>query len=91
MLETDDLILAAAAALGRVEPSPTNVRLASPCRVNHADIARSGVEEGLKLALRALRDRSGSLSRVPTDHPTDGHASEASAPATAVSPQDPWR
>jgi hypothetical protein len=58
MLTTDDLTRAAEMVVGRVSPEADEPD--APCPSNHLDIARAGVEEGLKLALRLLRgtDRS---------------------------------
>lgn len=59
MLTTDDLARAAETVIGRVSPEADAPDV--PCRSNHLAIARAGVEEGLKLALRLLRDLSRAL------------------------------
>ena len=51
MLTTDDVTSAAETVVGRASPEPD-----APCPSNHLAIARAGVEEGLRLALRVLRD-----------------------------------
>ena len=57
MLTVDDLTRAAETVVARVNPDSD--RCDSPCRSNHLDIARAGVEEGLQLALRLLRHQHG--------------------------------
>ena len=54
MLTTDDLARAAEMVVGRISPEADEPD--APCLSNHLAIARAGVEEGLKLALRLLRD-----------------------------------
>ena len=68
MLTTDDLARAAEMVVGRVSPEADEPD--APCLSNHLDIARAGVEEGLKLALRLLR--SGDRS-TPEPHPGSNH------------------
>ena len=68
MLTTDDLARAAEMVVGRISPEADEPD--APCLRNHLDIARAGVEEGLKLALRLLRngDRSAPYSDSGYDH-----------------------
>ena len=68
MLTTDDLTRAAEMVVGRVSPGADEPD--AGCLSNHRAIARAGVEEGLKLALRLLRggDRS-----APEPHPGSNH------------------
>jgi hypothetical protein len=54
MLTTDDLTRAAQAVVSRVSSDANEPD--APCQSNHLAIARAGLEEGLKLALRRLRD-----------------------------------
>ena len=53
MLTTDDLARAAEMVVGRLSSEADEPDV--PCLRNHLDIARAGIEEGLKLALRLLR------------------------------------
>ena len=68
MLTTDDLARAAEVVVGRV--SPETDEPSARCQSNHLVIARAGVEAGLKLALRLLRDgdRSAPESDPGYDH-----------------------
>ena len=91
MLGPDDLTQVADVALSRVQLPSDEVRLANPCHIDHADIARAGVEEGLKLALRLLQGRFGSPVYLSANNPVTGRASDAGAPTPADSPQDSWR
>lgn len=59
MLTTDDLAHAAEMVVGRVSPNADE--RGAPCQSNHLVIARAGVEEGLKLALRLLRHEHGAV------------------------------
>jgi hypothetical protein len=68
MLTTDDLARAAELAVGRVSPEADEPD--ARCLSNHLAIARTGVEEGLKLALRLLRDGDRS---TPEPHPGPNH------------------
>jgi hypothetical protein len=72
MLTTDDLACAAEMVVGRVSPRADEPD--APCLSNHLAIARAGVEEGLKLALRLLRDgdRSTPESDSGCDHDQRG-------------------
>ena len=91
MLGPDDLGRMAKVALGRVQPEADVIHLQSRCHVDHEDIARAGVEEGLKLALQMLQERFGSTGCLPADDTTARSASEASVPAPAVEPRESWR
>ena len=91
MLAMDDLNRVAEVALDRVEPQADSVRRAMHCHVDHGDIARAGVEEGLKLALRLLRDQSGIPAVSQTDHPAGSHAPDSSCPRGAIEAQQTWR
>jgi hypothetical protein len=66
VLTADDLARAARVALDRVE-SVKDAAAADPdSRVDHFDLTLAGVEEGLKLAMRVLRQQSG---LTPTSDP----------------------
>lgn len=91
MLGPDDLARVADVALGRVQPDADVIHLESRCQVDHEDIARAGVEEGLKLALRMLHERFGSTGRLPADGTTARGARVASVPTPAAEPRESWR
>ena len=84
MLPSDDLNRVAEAALDRVQPQANDVLRATHCHVDHGDIARAGVEEGLKLALRLLQDQSGIPAVSQTDHPAASYAPDSSCPRGAI-------
>ena len=84
MLASDDLNRVAEAALDRVQTQADRVHLAIHCHIDHGDIARAGVEEGLKLALRLLQDRSGVPAGSQSDHPAGSHAPDSSCPRDAI-------
>ena len=87
----DDLTRVADIALGPVQPDADRVHLGSRCHVDHGDIARAGVEEGLKLALRVLHDRFGSTGCSPADVATARRDPEAKVPTPVVEPRESWR
>ncbi len=91
MLAMDDLNRVAEVALDRVEPQADSVRRAIHCHVDHGDIARAGVEEGLKLALRLLRDRSGVPAVSQTDRQPGSQAPESDCPRGVIEAQQTWR
>lgn len=59
MLTVDDLNRTARTVVARMDSVATTTASAPDCQADHLDIARVGIEEGLKLALRLLRDQSG--------------------------------
>lgn len=79
MLTTDDLARAAEMDVGRISPEADEPD--APCLSNHLDIARAGVEEGLKLALRLLRDAGRS---TPESASGDAHHQRCDLVSTAV-------
>ena len=89
MPEPDELTRVADIALGRVQSDTDRVDLTSHCHIDHGDIARAGVEEGLKLALRLLHDRFGSPDCLPADDMTARRTLEGSVPALPPSPATP--
>ena len=91
MLAMDDLNRVAEVALDRVEPQADSVRRAMHCHVDHGDIARAGVEEGLKLALRLLRDRTGAPALSQSDHSAGSQAPESDCPRGVIEAQQTWR
>ncbi len=89
MLESEDLTRVADVALGRVQPDADAIHLESRCHVAHGAIARAGVEEGLKLALRMLHDYLGSTRPLSVDDRTDSRAVPGCVPAASVEPGYP--
>ena len=89
MLGPDDLTRVADVALGRAEPDVDRTHLGSRCHVDHGAIARAGVKEGLKLALRMLHDRFGSTGCLPADTTTASRSLEDCIPAAAVELENP--
>ena len=89
MLESDDLTRVADVALGRVQPDADVIHTETRCHVDHGDIARAGVEEGLKLALRMLHDRFGSTRPLSVNVTTDRRAVRGWVPAASVEPRYP--
>ena len=71
MLTIDDLARAARVALDRVESTNDSAETDSSCRVYHLDVAQAGVEEGLKLATRVLRQQSGPTRTSDPDRTAD--------------------
>ena len=59
MLNVDELTQVAGVALSRVETEDTTAGHEPGCHVDHLAIARVGIEEGLKLALRLIREQPG--------------------------------
>ena len=57
MLTDDELTALAETALARVGARQPVNRHPDGCHVHHLDIARVAIEEGLKLALRLLREQ----------------------------------
>jgi hypothetical protein len=72
MLTLDDLTQMAGIVLSRVEPEEATAGHEAGCHVDHHEIARIGIEEGLNLALRMLREQSG----VTTPSDLDGSAAD---------------
>lgn len=56
MITIGDLARAATTALTRVSSGTTTGESETTCPLDHGVIARAGVEEGLELALRLLRE-----------------------------------
>ena len=85
MLTTDDLARAAEMVVGRVSPEADEPD--APCPSSHLDIARAGVEEGLKLALRLLRHEHGVAAASTVAGARDGqHDSVLAATIEASEP-----
>jgi hypothetical protein len=72
MLTTDDLVHASETVVHRVNLGADVPD--APWRIDHLDIARAGVEAGLELALRRLREwfHSASDSNLGCDHDHHG-------------------
>jgi len=58
VLADDELTRVAEIAAARVDREGTADRHGPECHVDHVTIARTGIEEGLKLAARLLREQS---------------------------------
>jgi hypothetical protein len=84
VLPSDDLNRVAEAALNRVQPQANGLLRATHCHVDHGDIARAGVEEGLKLALRLLQGLSGVAAVARADRPAGSHMADSSCPRGAI-------
>ena len=67
MLTVDELTHVAEIALSRVDPEEPTVGHESGCHVDHLEIDRVGIEEGLKLALRMLREQPGVMRTSELD------------------------
>ena len=67
MLTVDELTVLAGIALGRVEAEEVTAGRDTGCHVDHLTIARVGIEEGLKLALRLLREQPGAMRTSEMD------------------------
>jgi hypothetical protein len=91
MSESDDLNRVAGVALDRVQPRPDSVWRAMPCHVDHGDVARAGVEEGLKLALRLLQEQSGVTTSPEPGHADASPALEPNSLRRAVETEQTWR
>ena len=57
MVTTDDVTQAAGNALAHVEHKSVAAGHETGCSVDHLEIARLGISEGLKLALQMLREQ----------------------------------
>ena len=67
MLTGEELTQVAGIALSRVGLEEPTVGHETGCHVDHLEIARAGIEEGLKLALRLLRKQPGVLTTSGMD------------------------
>src|SRR5205823_5893442 len=85
VLTADDVARATRVALDRVESVRDSAETDSNCRVDHLGIAQAGVEEGLKLAMRVLRQQSGPIRTSYPDHTASAELRELTYPAPGVS------
>jgi hypothetical protein len=67
LLTDDELARVAETVVTRVDPEGAADPHEPECRVDHVAIARVGIEEGLKLAARLLRERSGRRTTSASD------------------------
>ena len=85
MLTVDDLARGARTALDRVDSVEVTVAGDPVCAVDHLGIAQAGVEEGLALALRVLREQFGPMRTSGTDRTVDDETRELPCPTPDVS------
>ena len=85
MLTVDSLAQAARIALDRVDSVEVSVAGDPVCAVDHFDIAQAGVEEGLELALRALREQFGPMRTSGTARTVDDETRELPCPTPDLS------
>lgn len=67
MLTADELTHVAGMVLSRVGPKEVTAGHETGRHVDHLEIARVGIEEGLKLALRMLREQPGVMRTSDLD------------------------
>ena len=91
MLTVDDLARAARSVLDRVDSVEVTVAGDPVCAVDHLDIAQAGIEEGLELALRVLREQFGPTRTSGTDRTVDDELRELPCPTPGVSHQSSGR
>ena len=85
MLTVDDLARAARSVLDRVDSEEVTVAGDPVCAVDHLDIARAGIEQGLELALRVLRQQFESLQASDSARTVDDERRELPCPTPDVS------
>ncbi|MCC6176198.1 MAG: hypothetical protein IT305_12905 [Chloroflexi bacterium] len=85
MVTVDDLTRTARAVVDRVGSVAATAASAPGCQVDHLDIARVGIEEGLKLAIRLLRDQSGPTRVRDLDGTADDQPGELPRLAPRIS------
>ena len=85
MLTVDDLARTARSVLDRVESVKVTVAGDPVCAVDHLDIAQAGIEEGLKLALRVLREQFGPMRTSGTARTVDDETRELPCPTPDIS------
>ena len=85
MLTVDNLAWAGRSVLDRVDPVEVTVAGYPVCAVDHLDIARAGIEEGLELALRVLRQQFGSIWTSDSARTADDETRELPRPTPDAS------
>lgn len=85
MLTVDDLARAARTALDRVDSVEVTVAGDPVCAVDHLDIAHAGIEEGLALALRVLRELFGPMRTSGTARTVNDETRELPCPTPDIS------
>ena len=85
MLTVDDLARAARSVLDRVDSVEVTVAGDPVCAVHHLDIAQAGIEEGLKRALRVLREQFGPSRTSGTARTIDDELRELPCPMPDIS------
>lgn len=91
MLTADDLARAARSVLDRVDSVEVTISGDPVCAVGHLDIAQAGIEEGLELALRMLRQQFESLQASDSARTVDDELRELPSPTPDVSHQSSGR
>jgi hypothetical protein len=85
VLTANDLARAARIALDRVESVMDSPETVPDCRVDHIEIARVGIEEGLKLAIRVLRQQSEPSRTLDLDRTAHDQSPELPYPTPGIS------
>ena len=85
MLTVGDLARAARSVLDRVDSEEVTVAGDPVCAVDHLDLAQAGVEEGLELALRVLREQFGPMRTSGTARTVEDDLRELPRPTPDAS------
>ena len=85
MLTVDDLARTARTVVDRMDSVTATAASVPGCQVDHLDIARVGIEEGLKLAIRLLRDQRGLTRTCDLDGTANAQPGELPGLAPGIS------